>query len=402
MEPEKINPIEKITKLLEDHKSALILKVDEEVVKLRQENATLNARLEEIENKARPTRVTVPGLEDEKTKFSFFRAINAIKSRDWSNAGFEKEVFDATSKAMAALGAGSAGGYIVPTIYIAELIELLRADSVVVASGATILPDLQGSPIQIPKQTAGSTAYWVGENAAITSSDLTLGQITMTPKKIGALVKLSNTLIRLSNPAAEALVRRDIALSLALKIDYTALHGGGASEPTGVAATSLINTVAIGSAGGDATFDHLIDMEYALAEDNALRGNLGYIFHPAIRRKFLKTKVTMYSGQTSGQQYLIPPMNESVLQGYLGYPYKMTTQIPINLTKTSGTDLTEIFFANWSELILGQWGGMQIMASNETSDSFEKDQTWVRILQEMDIAVRHPESFCLCNDASAV
>jgi HK97 family phage major capsid protein len=94
-------------------------------------------------------------------------------------------------------------------------------------------------------------------------------------------------------------------------------------------------------------------------------------------------------------------MTETTLKGYLGYPYKMTTQIPINLTKANGTALTEVYYANWQELIIGQWGGMEIMASNETSDAFEKDQTWVRVLQEVDLAVRHPESFCVCSDAKA-
>jgi HK97 family phage major capsid protein len=396
-----MDPVERIAKLLEEHKSALVLKFDEETLKMRSENAALNARLEEIENKARPTRVHVPGLEDEKQKFSFFKAIMAIQSKDWANAGFEKEIFDTTRKTMAALGGGTAGGYIVPTIYIADLIELLSAESVVASMGATFLRDLQGSPIQIPKQLTGSTAYWVGENLAITPSDLTFGQITLTPKKVGALVKLSNTLIKLSNPSAEALVRRDLALSLALKIDYAALRDSGANKPTGVLATANINTVAIGADGGDFTFDHIIDMEYALAEDNALRGRLGYIFPPAIRRKFLKTKIANYTGQTTEMQYLVPPMTETVLAGYLGYPYKMTTQIPINLTKGNGTALTEVYFANWQELIIGQWGGMEIMASNETSDAFEKDQTWVRVLQEVDFAVRHPESFCVCSDAKA-
>jgi len=43
---------------------------------------------------------------------------------------------------------------------------------------------------------------------------------------------------------------------------------------------------------------------------------------------------------------------------------------------------------------------LEIMASRETSDAFAKNQTWVRIIQDVDVAVRHPESFCLINDAT--
>jgi len=397
--------LEQIKTLLEEQKSLLLMKFDTKVQDAIKTVEGLEARIVEMEKLATPRKVTLAGLEDEKEKFSFFRAIWAIKTQNWDNAGFEKEIFDNTRKrTMGGLGTGGAGGYIVPTIYIAELIELLTAEAIVGALGATFLPNLQGSPIQIPRQAAGATGYWVGENALITASDLTLEQLSLTPKKVAALVKLSNTLIKLSNPAAEALVRRDIAATIALQIDLKALRGTGADgEPTGIASTSNINTIEIDTQGGNLTWDHLLDMEYSLAEDNALKGKLGYAFHPALRRKLLKQKVAQFSGDTGGAYIVAPTMNESIFQAWLGYPYKQTTQIPITLSKGGGSaNLTEIYFGNWAELIIGQWGGMELAMSAETSDAFQRDQTWVRILQEVDIAVRHAASFCLINDATSV
>lgn len=393
--------LEDIKKLLEEQKSLLLMKFDDRVQDAIKTVTGLEERIKELEKLATPRRVDLPGLEDEKTKFSFFKAVWAIKTHDWANAGFEKEVFDNTRKRAMAMGSGPSGGYVVPTIYIAELIELLRAEAVVAAMGATVLANLQGSPVQIPRQSAGATGYWIAENAAITASDLTLEQLSLTPKKVGAMVKLSNSLIKLSNPSAEELVRRDIASAIALQIDLKALRGtGSASQPTGINTTSNINTVAIGTNGGTLTWDTLLDMEYALAEDNALKGKLGYVFHPALRRKLMKQKVAQYSGD-SGGEYVMSPLTEALFQTWLGYPYKQTTQIPITLTKNSGSALTEVYFGNWAELIIGQWGGMEIALSTETNDAFEKDQTWVRVLQEVDIAVRHPQSFCLVNDAAS-
>lgn len=395
--------IEQVKGMLESFKEEMVKQYGGMNEGLRNQFSSMDARVKQIESLVTPRKVSLPGVDEEKTKFSFFKAALAIRFNDWSDAGFEKEVFEQTRKrTMGALGTGSAGAYIVPNEYIAQIIELLMAEAVVIASGATVLSGLTGSPVQFPKQTGGATGYWVGENVAITPSDLTLGQISLTPKKVGALVKLSNTLLKLSNPSAEALVRSDIAKAIALQIDIKALRGtGSSSQPAGINIATGLGSVAIGAAGGNCTFDHLIDMEYELAVDNALRGKLGYIFHPAFRRKLLKLKVAQYSGDTAGQ-YIIAPITEAVLQSWLGYSYKMTTQIPINLTKTSGTDLTEVYFGNWAELLIGQWGGMEIMASMETSDAFEKDQTWIRVLQELDIAVRHGESFCLINDAAAL
>jgi len=71
----------------------------------------------------------------------------------------------------------------------------------------------------------------------------------------------------------------------------------------------------------------------------------------------------------------------------------MTTQIPINLG--TGTNETEIYFGNWQELVVGQWAGIEILPSKEAGDAFAKNQTWIRIITDVDIGLRHAESFCL-------
>jgi HK97 family phage major capsid protein len=179
------------------------------------------------------------------------------------------------------------------------------------------------------------------------------------------------------------------------------LRGSGSdNEPCGIANTASINTVAIGDNGGAPTFDYLYDMQYELQYDNAFRGKLGFLFHPATRRRLVKTKIAQYSTDTGGDYIIQPMVSDQALVSWMGFPYKMTTQIPINLTKGNSTNCTEIYFGNWAELLIGMWGGIELMASKETSTAFQTDQTWIRILQSIDIQVRHPESFCLINDAT--
>jgi HK97 family phage major capsid protein len=394
--------MEEIKKLLETQRD-MLGNISNTVVALSDAQKNLDTRLKDIEDRTAPRRVIprMPGLEDEAKSFSITRAINAIVTGDWSNAGFEKEVFDQTRKRAASTNDDSNLGYFVPNEVLPGFIEMLTAESVVTQMGATVLSNLSGVPVEIPKQVGGATAYWVEENASITESDLSAGQLALTPKAVAAMVKMSNRLLRLSNPSVEAMVRSDIARVIALASDLAALRGSGvAGQPIGIANTANINTVEIGANGGAPNFDHLYDMQYELQKDNAYRGNLGYIFHPATRRRLVKTKVAQFSTDTSGEYIVQPMVSEQALVSWMGHPYKMTTQIPINLTKGSAVNCTEIYFANWSELIIGQWGGLEIMASRETSDAFAKNQTWVRIIQDIDIAVRHPESFCLINDAT--
>jgi len=361
----------------------------------------METRVKEVETQLMPRKVSVPGVNEQKESFSFVKAINAINSGDWSQAGFEKSVFDETrKKTIMAAGTDTIGGYIVPAEVVSDMIELFRAELVVAKMGATMLNGLVGNPVEIPKQTGGSTAYWVGENAAITESNLTFGQLALSPKAVAAMVKLSNRLLRMANPSVEAMIRSDISTVLALAVDYAALRGTGAnSEPIGIASTAGINTVVMGATGGDVNFDTLVDMGYELQKDNAYKGNLGFVFHPVIKKILSQLKQAQWNGDTSGEYVIKPLVDDAQFKSWLGWPYAMTTQIPINLSKSSGSNLTEIYFGNWKELIVGSWGGIEIMASKETSDAFEKNQTWVRIIQEVDCAVRHPESFCLINDA---
>ena len=379
--------------------------VESAIKEMRESMGGINTRMttmEDVFRQRKSSGVSLPGVNDGKQQFSFLKAIRAIRWNDWNDAGFEKEVFEQTRKRAMSQGTDSAGGYLVPTQHIAELIEMLYDRAVVIALGATVLDNLTGSPVEIPKQTGGATAYWPGENAAITGSDLTLDQLSLTPKVVGCLVKLSNRLIQLSNPSAEGMVRRDIAKALALAIDLKALRGDGTSNtPTGIANTSGINTVAIGTSGGVFDFDIASQMIDELDVDNALSGKLGFAFHSKVKGKMKRERIPQFSGDGKGA-YVMMPMTDPVLKERLGYAFETTNQIPTNLTKGSGTSLSEVYFGNWEELLIGSWGAMQIMASQETSDAFEKNQTWVRILQDVDIGVRHAQSFCLVSDANTI
>ena len=338
-------------------------------------------------------------------RFSLFKALRGLVTGNWSDASHEREVlFDHRTRDLATSPDG-AGGYLVPAQEIPELIEMLRAESVVSRAGATWLTELRGAPVTIPRQTAGATAYWVAENAAIQPSDLSFGQVVMTPRKCGALVKLSNELLGLSLPQAEAIVRRDLVEQISLAIDLAALRGSGANgEPTGVANTPGINTVALGQNGGYLTsLDLFFDMVAELEADNALKGKLAFVTHPKVKAALRKLKAPQYEGDTGGM-YQLPPLaiallaTDRALEEAVGYPIYATTQLPTNLTKGSSTNCAELYFGNWADLLIGQWGGLSILASPHAGDAFAKDQTWVRVTALMDVAVRHPESFCLCSD----
>lgn len=341
----------------------------------------------------------VPGVNEGKEKFSLFKTVRAVRNKDWSDAGYEKEVVDEARKKALATSTADSGGVLVPTQAIQDMIELLRATTVLTELGTNVLDGLTGVPVEIPQQTGGATTYWVGENQAITASDLTFGQLALSPHSLGALVKLSNRLVEMSLPSAEQVVRNDISQQMALRMDLAGLRGTGVNgQPLGLSNVPGLPTVDFSTAASTSGYvtnpgyEQFYDMEYQLAQANALRGNVGFAFHPTIRRALAKIRTDGGGGTGTGDFVTSPAMTNEMLRNNLGYPFQMTTQIPIDLGNGSQT---EIYMGNWSDLIMAMWGGMRILASQETSDAFEKNQTWVRILMDVDFGVRHVESFVL-------
>ncbi|MBB3175572.1 hypothetical protein FHR90_003433 [Endobacter medicaginis] len=56
---------------------------------------------------------------------------------------------------------------------------------------------------------------------------------------------------------------------------------------------------------------------------------------------------------------------------------------------------------DWSDLIVGQWGPIEILVNPYASGSYEAGNIKVRALASVDIAVRHPQSFTVLNKATS-
>ena len=257
-----------------------------------------------------------------------------------------------------------------------DFIDVLRNASSVMQAGATMLSGLQGA-VKIPRKTAASAAGWIStEGGAASESEPTLGQVTMSPKTLGAFTDVTRLMMMQSSLDIEALIRNDLSVAIAQAIDLGALAGSGASgQPTGIANTSGINAPTA-FAGVNPTFAEVVAMETAVAEDNALMGNLAYIL-PAGMYGALKT-----TAKDSGSgQFVVEPGN--TINGYRAI---------VSNQATAG----DMYFGNFSDLLVGMYGGLDITVdpyTNSTSGT-------VRIvaLQTMDVAVRHAVSFAYNND----
>ena len=290
----------------------------------------------------------------------------------------------------------TAGAKLVATDLLADnFIEALRARTVVGELGATMLPGLQGN-VSIPKRTGDNTSYWIGaDNAdAITESTGTIGEVTMSPKTVGAWTKFSHLMQLQSTPEIEQLVRSGFVSILANAIDTAALNGSGSSnQPTGVLNTSGIGSVAGGTNGAAADLDDFVDLKKEVSVDNADASNCAFVTNSKVEGAIHKLK------DSNGDYILSPYGAELGAQQILSRRFEVTNNIPSNLSKGSGSNLSAILYGNFNDLLIGMWGNLEILVDPYTD--FAKGTTGVRALQSVDIAVRHAESFAAMKDAIA-
>ncbi len=356
------------------------------------------------------------GMDKKELKqYSLMRALNALANPTDVNAqkaaAFERECSDAAGQKLGkqargflvpfdvqqrdlVAGTPTAGGNVVATDLLAgSFIDLLRNAMVINGLGTRMMTGLVGN-IAIPKLTGAATAYWVAENAAPTESQQTIGQVTMSPKTVGAFTDISRRLLLQSSISVEQMVQQDLATVLGLAIQQAAINGTGASnQPTGILTTAGIGDVAGGTNGLAPTWAHVVALETAIASANADVGTMAYLTNAKVRGKLKGTE--KFSAGTGAPVWADgnTPLN--------GYRAAVTNAVPSNLTKgTSSGVCSAILFGNFADLMIGMWGGLDLTVdpySGSTAGTVR-----VVALQDVDVAVRNVESFAAMKDALTV
>lgn len=269
-----------------------------------------------------------------------------------------------------------------------SFIELLRKKMLGSSLGVTMLSDLSGV-IQVPKQTGGATAYWISADGSstITASNQTIGQVPLSPTTCGAHTKYTRAFMRQTSMDAEKFVIDDLTACLAHELDRVIFNGSGSgAEPEGVLQNSSVSTVSIGDGTAYPTFAKFVELETVVASGNADVGNLAYVTTPAGRGKLKSTEIASNTARFVWE-------NDSI-NGYKAYA---SNQLPSNLTKGAyGTGLSAAIFGNWSDVLVGMWGGLDVNVNPYSADTAGAVQ--ITVLQELDVALRHPESFAKCVD----
>jgi HK97 family phage major capsid protein len=272
-----------------------------------------------------------------------------------------------------------------------SVIDFLRNRLLVMRLGATVLSGLNGN-LLLPKQTAISNAGWVAAQAAVPESNPTIGQVALSPKRVGTFTEYDKALLHQTGVDVEGFVWNDLTIAVATKVDQTALNGSGSgNEPEGIfGQVPAGNVVALGTNGAAPTWDAIVQCEGRVDTSNALDGSLHYVTTPKGRAALKTTRKDTGSG--------LMVWNDQTNE-VNSYPAHATNQMPSNLTKGTGTNLSGLIFGDFNSVLVGLWGGLELVVNPFSKDT----QALVRVTihQFADVQLRHAESFSAIKDMIA-
>lgn len=279
------------------------------------------------------------------------------------------------------------GGYLVPEEP-QHLITALREAMAVGRAGAVTLGGLVGD---LPLNSlAGVTVAWASETGNAGETNPAATQYVMKPKRITAYSTLTNMFLKQTSPDVERALRNDYLGAIMEAIDAAAIKGGGSNQPVGILATNGIGSVLGGTDGALPTLAHMLELEEQVSIAKALQGSLAYVTNHKVRRVLKGTNTATNSG--------IMVWQGNDVNGYAAYS---ANSVPSNLTKGAATEVcSAIIFGNFNDLLIGQWGGFDILVDPYTQGI--GGQTRLIAAMHVDVGVKRAASFAAMLDALTV
>lgn len=317
----------------------------------------------------------------EKREYSIVRAIRSLvdesvdaaveraeSARLYREAGLKPSRGSIMISTRAFDGAANVGKALIGTDHRADMfIDKLRT---VMAVQPTFMDGLVGN-VDIPLLSGSSTVNWVvGLNSDAAETKPATDSITLSPKKLTGYVDVGLDLLTQGTPDATNIVLNDLFEVMARKLENTILKGATVSTLTipGLAGTTGVKTVVIADVT-KATWQDMLKFEAAVSS-YANMGNVQFILSGPDRAMFKGISKDTGSGR------FICESNE--IDGY---------KAAISGELASG----DIFFGDFSRILVGRWGGLEVMIDPYSLSKSGGVRLVVRMI--CDIAVRQPEAF---------
>lgn len=221
------------------------------------------------------------------------------------------------------------------------------------------IPGLRHVPfkVKIPRQTGAAVANWVGEAKPKPATSLAFDSITLDPTKVAGIVPISMELMKLSSPAAETIIRDDLAGAIAQLVDHDFVDPEKAAV-AGVSPASITNGVTGVGATGTTYAYFAADLKSVM--DNFLSANITP--DTVIMRQSTALALSLMETSLGNPQFPGITMNGGNLKGM-----NVVASQNIDYTEDSPQEGDLLIFLRASDIVLADEGGVEVDVSTEAS-----------------------------------
>ena len=299
------------------------------------------------------------------------KAIVAQYTKNFAELG---KMAEAEHKAMSE-GTDSAGGYFVPEEFSNNVIRL--AENYGIARKLSMTFTQKTDTLKIPTVTTNVAVSEKAEAAALGETQPVLGQLTLTPYKVGGIVPFTNELLKDSGVFLIPLLQEILGEQVAKHEDNAVLVGGASYSQTDILNNGTVLTLGAGdTAVTDMDGDDLLDLINTVA--SADMQNAGFIMSRTVLSVIQKLKTTT-------NEYIFKELSAAGPNTVHGYPVILSEVMP---SSSVGADAEFMIFGNMKRYFYG------IKESITFDFSSEATLTTAGNLWEKDmIAIRTKERF---------
>ncbi len=260
------------------------------------------------------------------------------------------------------------------------LFDRLRPASVALRSGIRIIAT-DRAQLQFPKLSADAATSFYNEAQAITPSDPTFVTLTATPRKLAALVQLSNEVVDDSDPSVVDVLTSHIATILGLRLDLAVYEGSGtAPEVRGLKNITGIQTLGMGVNGAAVTSLDTFSDAIALLE--AVNARAGAIILPP------RTWNTVRKLKDTTNRPLLGDGAGTTAPNILGVPVYVSSQLSTLETQGTSTAASSIYIYDPTQVIIVRRNDASIEL--DRSRLFNQDMSEMRGTARADVLAPNP------------
>jgi HK97 family phage major capsid protein len=323
---------------------------------------------------------TAPGAQIDgmfNSPVEFFNAIHHLADRGGENGEQLKKIKNAMSSTI-----GSDGGFLIPEVLRAELLQV-ALETAIVRPRARVIP-METLRVGFPSVDAtsnvssvygGLTGFWTEEGAPLQNVSPVFGRVVLEAKKLTIYTEVPNELQSDSAISFDALISQMFPEALSWYEDVAFVSGTGVGEPLGALSALNLAMIAIAAEGGQ-TAATLVWENIVKMFSRMLPAALARSVWVASIDSFPQLATMALSVGTGGSAIWLNNGQEGPPMTILGRPVLFTEK-----TSVLGTQ-GDLSFVDFGHYLIGDRQAMSAMSSPHFK--FGNDVTAYRVIERVD------------------